>query len=56
MKSILVTGANGQLGESIRKADNDSFPFECTYIDMADLTLHMCRMSDIILTITNLIT
>ena len=38
MKRILVTGANGQLGSELRVLSNE-YPFEFTFIDVADLDL-----------------
>lgn len=38
-KHILVTGANGQLGESFKYINKELFPFECTYIDIGDVNL-----------------
>ncbi|MBN2481237.1 MAG: dTDP-4-dehydrorhamnose reductase [Bacteroidales bacterium] len=38
-KKILITGANGQLGKSLKKADKDLSHFTFTYIDVTDLNL-----------------
>jgi dTDP-4-dehydrorhamnose reductase len=39
MKKVLVTGSEGQLGTSIRKASGKFRDFICTFIDISDLDL-----------------
>ncbi len=39
MKHILVTGANGQLGESFKHIHKKLFPFRYTFIDIKDVDL-----------------